>query len=108
MKQGIHPSWNENASITCACGATFKSGSILENIRVDICSKCHPLYTGTQKFVDTLGQVDKFKKFTEKAQVQGEEKRKIREARTQRQIIDRTDKPTLKDLLMQARKTLRS
>lgn len=108
MKANIHPTWNENATITCACGATFKTGSVLENIRVDICSKCHPLFTGTQKFVDTLGQVDKFKKFTEKSLVRGEEKKKIREARALKQVVDKTDKPSLKDLLMQARKTLRS
>ena len=108
MKANTHPSWNDNAKITCACGATFTTGSILDSIRVDICSKCHPLFTGQQKFVDTLGQVDKFKKITEKAAVRGEEKRKIKEARAAKTIVDKTDKPSLKDLLMQARKTLRS
>lgn len=108
MKQGIHPNWNNQAKVTCACGAVFETGSVLESIRVDICSKCHPLFTGTQKFVDTLGQVDKFKKFTEKAAVKGEEKRKIKEARAAKIIVDKTEKPSLKDLLMQARKTLRS
>jgi len=108
MKANTHPVWNESAKITCACGATFNSGSTLENIRVDICSNCHPLYTGQQKLVDTLGQVDKFKKFTEKAAEKGEEKRKIKEARAARTIIDKTDKPSLKDLLMQARKAIRS
>lgn len=108
MKQGIHPDWKTNAKVVCACGAVFETGSVLENIRVDICSKCHPLFTGTQKFVDTLGQVDKFKKHTEKAAVKGEEKRKIKEARAAKTIVDKTEKPSLKDLLMQARKTLRS
>lgn len=108
MKQNIHPDWNDNATVTCACGTTFTTGSTLGSIRVDICSKCHPLYTGTQKLVDTLGQVDKFKKFTEKAQVKGEEKRKIKEARAAKVNVDKTDKPSLKDLLMQARKSLRS
>lgn len=108
MKQGIHPNWNDNAKVVCACGATFTTGSTLDSIRVDICSKCHPLFTGTQKFVDTLGQVDKFKKLSEKAAVKGEEKRKIKEARAAKTVIDKTEKPSLKDLLMQARKTLRS
>lgn len=108
MKQGIHPAWNENAKITCACGATFATGSVMENIRVDICSQCHPLFTGTQKFVDTLGQVDKFKKSAEKAQIRGAEKKKIEAARALKKVVDKTEKPTLKDLLMQARKTLRS
>lgn len=108
MKANIHPVWNENAKVTCACGAVFETGSVLESIRVDICSKCHPLFTGQQKFVDTLGQVDKFKKFTEKAAVKGEEKRKIKEARAAKVVTDKTEKPSLKDLLMQARKSLRS
>lgn len=108
MKANIHPNWNANVKVTCACGAFFETGSVLQSIRVDICSKCHPLFTGQQKFVDTLGQVDKFKKFTEKAQIKGEEKRKVKEARAAKIVIDKTDKPSLKDLLMQARKTLRS
>lgn len=108
MKANIHPTWNDNATITCACGATFKSGSTMDSIRVDICSQCHPLYTGQQKLVDTLGQVDKFKKFTEKAAVRGAEKKKIQEARALKKSVEKTDKPSLKDLLMQARKTLRS
>ena len=108
MKQGIHPIWNDNAKVVCACGSTFTTGSTLDSIRVDICSKCHPLFTGQQKFVDTLGQVDKFKKLTEKAAVKGEEKRKIKEARAAKVVVDKSDKPSLKDLLMQARKTLRS
>ncbi|MBI2593395.1 50S ribosomal protein L31 [Candidatus Daviesbacteria bacterium] len=108
MKQGIHPTWIENAKVVCACGSVFETGSVLPSIRVDICSKCHPLFTGQQKFVDILGQVDKFKKFTEKAAVKGEEKRKIKEARDAKVVIDKTEKPSLKDLLMQARKSLRS
>jgi large subunit ribosomal protein L31 len=108
VKANIHPNWNNTAVVTCACGATFTTGSTLESIRVDICSKCHPLFTGQQKFVDTLGQVDKFKKFTEKAQAKGEEKRKILEARAQKKAVEKTDKPSLKDLLMQARKNLKS
>lgn len=108
MKTNIHPTWNDNVKVTCACGAVFETGSVLPSIRVDICSKCHPLFTGQQKFVDILGQVDKFKKFTEKAAVKGEEKRKIKEARDAKVVTDKTEKPSLKDLLMQARKTLRS
>lgn len=108
MKANIHPTWNENAVITCACGESFTTGSTLDVIRVDICSKCHPLYTGTQKLVDTLGQVDKFKKMTEKAQEKGAEKKKILQARAEKKAVEKTDKPSLKDLLMQARKTIRS
>lgn len=61
MKEGIHPKYNR-CVVKCACGETFETGSTLENMTVDICSKCHPFFTGKQKLVDTGGRVDKFKK----------------------------------------------
>ena len=61
MKQGIHPKYYV-AKVTCACGNTWYVGSTKKEIRVEICSKCHPFYTGTQKLVDTAGRVEKFKK----------------------------------------------
>mgnify|MGYP003294708663 FL=1 len=61
MKQDIHPNYVET-TITCACGNVIKTRSTKENIRVEICSKCHPFYTGKQKLVDTGGRVDRFKK----------------------------------------------
>lgn len=61
MKEGIHPKYKE-AKVTCACGETFLTRSTKENIRVDICSKCHPFFTGKQKIVDAEGRVEKFKK----------------------------------------------
>ncbi|NLN46728.1 MAG: 50S ribosomal protein L31 [Clostridiaceae bacterium] len=61
MKDGIHPKYG-NTTVRCACGETFETGSVRENLVVDICSKCHPFYTGKQKLVDTGGRVDKFKK----------------------------------------------
>lgn len=61
MKSGIHPEYKET-TITCACGNVIKTRSTKENIRVEICSKCHPFYTGKQKLVDTGGRVDRFKK----------------------------------------------
>lgn len=61
MKQGIHPEYKET-TITCACGAVYNTKSVKENLKVDICSKCHPFFTGKQKFVDAGGRVDKFKK----------------------------------------------
>lgn len=60
MKQGIHPKWYPNAKVVCACGNSFTVGSTKEEIRVEICSACHPFYTGQHKFVDTLGRVEKF------------------------------------------------
>ncbi|NWF76687.1 MAG: 50S ribosomal protein L31 [Nitrospirae bacterium] len=61
MKEGIHPSYVE-AKVVCACGETFITRSTKQNIRVDICSKCHPFFTGKQKIVDAEGRVEKFKK----------------------------------------------
>ena len=59
MKEGIHPKYVQ-ATVRCACGETFTSGSTKPNLRVEICSKCHPFFTGKQKFVDTGGRVDRF------------------------------------------------
>lgn len=59
MKEGIHPKYVE-ATVTCACGNTFKTRSTKETIRVEICSSCHPFFTGKQKIVDTEGRVEKF------------------------------------------------
>jgi large subunit ribosomal protein L31 len=61
MKDGIHPKYGKTV-IKCACGESFETGSIKDNLHVDICSKCHPFYTGKQKLIDTGGRVDKFKK----------------------------------------------
>ncbi len=61
MKQGIHPNYVES-TITCACGEVIKTRSSKPEIRVEVCSKCHPFYTGKQKLVDTGGRVDRFKK----------------------------------------------
>ena len=61
MKQGIHPNY-QDASIICACGEIIQTRSTKQNIRVEICSKCHPFFTGKQKFVDSAGRVDKFMK----------------------------------------------
>ena len=67
MKKGIHPEYYENTKVVCACGETFETGSTMKEIRVEICSACHPFFTGKQKFVDTAGKVDKFqKKFGDK------------------------------------------
>ncbi|HOA91332.1 MAG: 50S ribosomal protein L31 [Bacillota bacterium] len=61
MRENIHPKYF-NAKVTCACGNTFETGSTKPELRVDICSKCHPFYTGKQKIIDTGGRVERFKK----------------------------------------------
>lgn len=104
MKSDLHPEWFPDAKVTCACGETFTTGSTLSAIRVEICSKCHPLYTGTQKFVDTLGQVERFIKKEEESKVKRAIVEKIKLARASKVAEEKKDKPSLKDLLMQARK----
>lgn len=104
MKANIHPTWYPEAKVTCACGNTFLTGSTLPEIHVQICSACHPFFTGQSKFVDTLGQVDRFVKKVEVSKVKKEERKKIMEARKSKFVERKKERPTLKELLMQARK----
>ena len=67
MKADIHPKY-QDTKITCACGAVFEAGSTKQDIRVEICSKCHPFFTGKQKLIDTAGRIDRFRKKYEKFQ----------------------------------------
>jgi len=67
MKANIHPKYNQNTKVTCSCGNSFEIGSTMDQIHVEVCSACHPFYTGTAKFIDTAGRVDKFKAKVEKA-----------------------------------------
>jgi len=68
MKKDIHPKYNSNVKVTCSCGNTFETGSTIDAINVEVCSACHPFYTGTAKFIDTAGRVDKFKAKMAKAE----------------------------------------
>jgi len=60
MKKEIHPKYFTKAKVTCACGNSFETGSTKENLKIEICSNCHPFFTGKQKLVDTSGRVEKF------------------------------------------------
>ncbi len=62
MKTAIHPQYNTDVKVTCSCGNTFTTGSTIQTIDTEICSNCHPFYTGKQKILDTTGNVDRFKK----------------------------------------------
>lgn len=68
MKPNIHPKYYENAKVHCACGNTWTTGSTVEKIDVEICSNCHPFYTGKEKIIDTSGRIDRFKKRIQKSQ----------------------------------------
>ena len=108
MKQGIHPTWYDRAKVSCACGNTFTTGSTVEQIRVEICAKCHPIFTGQYKLVDTLGQVERFAKKIETSKVKQAERKKIEEVRRSKVEKKKEEKPSLRDLLVQARKSAAS
>jgi large subunit ribosomal protein L31 len=84
MKANIHPTYYTNATVTCACGNTFTTGSTVKELHTEICSNCHPFYTGKQKLIDTAGAVDRFRKRTAtaaqiKSTVKPKKERKTRE-----------------------------
>ena len=67
-KKDIHPKYYPKAKITCACGTKFTIGSTEQSMEVEICSNCHPLYTGKQKFIDTAGRLERYEKMVAKSQ----------------------------------------
>jgi large subunit ribosomal protein L31 len=67
MKANIHPKYYEEARVICACGTTWTTGATVPELKVDVCSSCHPFYTGEQRIVDTTGQVDRFMKRLERS-----------------------------------------
>lgn len=86
MKKSIHPTYHADTTITCSCGAVLKTGSTKEDNTIEICSQCHPFYTGKKKVLDTTGRVDRFKKLSEratklKAEAQAKKTKKAKEAK---------------------------
>ena len=69
VKQAIHPQYFEQAQVTCVCGNTFTTGSTMEVIHVELCAKCHPFYTGEQRYVDSASRIQKFQKRQEVAKL---------------------------------------
>lgn len=89
MKASIHPQWYPDAQVVCACGNMFTVGSTRQSIKVEICHKCHPFFTGEMKYVDTLGRVEKFQKKQVQAQataavLAAKKKKKLERAEEQR------------------------
>lgn len=80
MKKGIHPEYHNKVTVTCSCGNTFETGSTTAELKVEVCSACHPFYTGQSKIVDTAGRVDRFKerlkKKTDKVEVKKKTEKK--------------------------------
>jgi len=78
MKKDIHPEYHKNARVICACGNEFHTGSTIKELRVELCSACHPFYTGKQKLVDTARRVEKFKERAGKKTVAKHSSRKAK------------------------------
>lgn len=100
MKEGIHPKYVE-ATVSCACGYTFKTRSTKPTIKLEICSNCHPFFTGKQKLIDTAGRVEKFQKrfvSTEGKTVvkKQAEKKVIRKKATSKKLLSSTPKKVVK------------
>ena len=93
MKKDTHPTYYPNATITCSCGNSFTVGATKEKINVEICSACHPFFTGTEKIVDTAGRVEKFK--TRRAQA-APEKKVAQKAKVEKRKIERVKNATTK------------
>lgn len=97
----IHPKYYPNAKVTCACGATFTTGSTQPELRVEICASCHPFFTGEMKYVDTQGRVEKFqaKQKAAKARdyVKKREKKKLKKAKEEEKEKERPK--SLKEML---------
>lgn len=94
MKAKIHPKWHEKAQVKCACGNTFTIGATMPEIQVEVCSECHPFYTGQMKYVDTAGRVDAFKEKQSKAKdklLSKTEKRRLKKEKKIRKELDRPD-----------------
>ena len=89
MKQKIHPKYYPNATVICSCGNTWTTGSTVEVIRTDVCSACHPFFTGEQRIVDTAGQVDRYQKRMQRYQerLADEQVRAEHMEQKQRQIL---------------------
>lgn len=99
MQKDIHPKMNTDVTVTCACGNAFTTQSTVDAIQVDICSKCHPFYTGKHKFIDTAGRIDKFKKKLEASKtVQASTKKKDKKKSKKQET------KTLKEMFEEAKK----
>lgn len=103
MKKNIHPDWHRDAVVTCACGNSFKTGSTRKTIEVEICSACHPFFTGEMKFVDTQGRVDKFQKKMIKAQ--SKQATQIKKGKSKDE--DSAENRSYKDILREQKSVIR-
>jgi len=99
MKTAIHPQWYNDAKVTCACGNTFTVGATKPELRVEICYKCHPFFTGEMKFVDTMGRVERFQQKIQSAAANATVLAAKKKKKQEREQALRNPK-SLKDMLM--------
>jgi len=93
MKANIHPKWYPEAVVKCACGNVFTVGAPYPEIEVEICSMCHPFYTGQMKYVDTAGRVDAFKSKQSRADINNLSKAKRRAIKRAKRISEEMERP---------------
>ncbi len=97
MKKDIHPQWYPNAQVICSCGTTYTVGATQEVIQTDVCSSCHPFFTGEQRIVDTEGQVDRFLRRLERREEllaeEGSRRTKKARRRQKRAIVELVEEP---------------
>jgi large subunit ribosomal protein L31 len=103
MKSGIHPQWYNDAKVSCACGNTFTVGAAKPEIRVDICAKCHPFFTGEMKFVDTLGRVERFQQKQQHAKAQAKTLAEKKKKKQDQQVAAEHRPRSLKEMLMRGK-----
>lgn len=104
MKATIHPKWYKDAKVTCACGNTFTVGAVVPTINVEVCSNCHPFYTGQMKYLDTAGRVEAFKSKLGKASTKVVSKAQKRKLKQEKRIKEEMARP---DTLTALRKTIK-
>lgn len=102
MKAAIHPTYYADATVTCACGHVFTVGSTVQDLRIELCSTCHPFYTGKQNFVDTSGRIEKFAAKTQASAAkagtaQGKKAKTLK--RAEQKAAKKAAKPTLDSLV---------
>lgn len=98
--KSIHPQYFDDAKVVCSCGNSFTVGATVPEIHVELCNKCHPFYTGQQKFVDTASRIDKFRR---KVEVAKEKPTKLKKEAKEKDTSDDAPK-TLREMLQALRK----
>lgn len=91
MKQKIHPKYNDEIKVTCVCGNDFTTGSTDKALDIEVCSACHPFYTGKQKFVGAAGRVDKFRQRVKAAEEKGQKESKKKADKNEKASTDETE-----------------